>query len=287
MPDGERQSGDSRGVAVAAALAAAIAVPALGGYVAYRARWRAPYRPCLEHVDVDGQLARRGIPPIRVGFVTDTHIGPAIRARDVDRAVALLFASPPDILLLGGDIICESPRYIPEAAGVLGNYAASPRYGTFAVLGNHDYSNDAPRLTRALEREGIRVLRNEAAAIAHGGQALWIAGLDDALLGRPDPEATFSGVPEHDASLALWHEPDWAETIARFRPMLQLSGHSHGGQVRLPLLGAAATPAGGRKFPHGLYEVGGSRVYTSRGVGVYRPPVRFRCPPEVTLISIR
>jgi predicted MPP superfamily phosphohydrolase len=262
-------------------------VSTLAGYVAPGARHRAPYQPRLEHVDLDGRLASRGMPPIRVGFVTDTHVGPVIRARDVDRALALLFASPPDLLLLGGDFICESPRYIPEAARVLGDYASSPRYGTLAVLGNHDYSNDAPRLVRALERRGVSVLRNEATAIAHGGEPLWVAGIDDALLGRPDPDAAFASVPEKNSAIALWHEPDWAERLARFAPIIQLSGHSHGGQVRLPVLGAVATPSGGRAFPGGLHEAGDARVYTSRGVGVYRPPVRFRCSPEVTLVTIR
>jgi predicted MPP superfamily phosphohydrolase len=218
--------------------------------------------------------------------VTDTHIGPAINARDVDRSLSLLHAVNPDLLLLGGDYICESPRFAPEAAAVLSEHAAATPLGAVAVLGNHDYACDASRLTSLLERRGIRVLRNESACLATGSRELWIVGIDDAVLGAPDLPRAFAGVPRDSAVLALWHEPDWATETARFRPMLQLSGHSHGGQVRLPLLGNIAAPSGGRRYVTGLNDAAGMPVYTSRGVGVFRPPIRFRCPPEVTLICL-
>jgi predicted MPP superfamily phosphohydrolase len=218
--------------------------------------------------------------------VTDTHIGPVISARDVDRALSLLRAENPDLLLLGGDYICESPRFAPDAAAVLGEHAASVPCGALAVLGNHDHSCDAPRLTSLLERRGIRVLRNDAVRITSGIGELWIVGIDDALLGTPDVPRAFANVPPDSATLALWHEPDWAAETARFGSLIQLSGHSHGGQIRLPLLSNIAAPSGGRRYVAGLNHAAGMPVYTSRGVGVYRPPIRFRCPPEVTLITL-
>jgi uncharacterized protein len=218
--------------------------------------------------------------------VTDTHIGPIIRANDVDRALSLLCSASPDLLLLGGDYICESPRFAPDAAAVLGEHAASVPFGALAVLGNHDYSCDAPRLTSLLERRGIRVLRNDAARIATGSGDLWIVGIDDAILGTPDVPRAFANVPSDSAMLALWHEPDWAAETARFAPLIQLSGHSHGGQIRLPFFGNITAPSGGRRYVAGLNHAAGMPVYTSRGVGVYRPPIRFRCPPEVTLVTL-
>jgi uncharacterized protein len=87
-------------------------------------------------------------------------------------------------------------------------------------------------------------------------------------------------------AITLWHEPDWAECVVKYGAFLQLSGHSHGGQVRLPLVGPITAPAGGKRFVKGLNFAAGMPVYTTRGVGVYRPPVRFRCPPEVTLLTL-
>jgi predicted MPP superfamily phosphohydrolase len=198
----------------------------------------------------------------------------------------LLAAAGPDLLLMGGDYVCESPRYIAEAAAVLGEYALSARLGTLAVLGNHDYSNDASRIAAKLESRGIRVLRNDAVNVLGNESPLWIAGIDDAILGRPDPLAAFAQVPDLSPVVVLWHEPDWAEQSAGQGAILQLSGHSHGGQVRLPGLGDMAAPAGGRRFVSGRNTANGMPVYTSRGIGVYRPPVRFRCPPEVTLMTL-
>jgi predicted MPP superfamily phosphohydrolase len=224
---------------------------------------------------------------LRVGFVTDTHIGPACRAADVAKAMTLLAEASFDLLLFGGDFVCESPRFIPEAAAVFRSYAALPRYGAFAVFGNHDYANDAPRLEKSLDRIGIRVLRNEGVTVCARHRPYWIAGVDDAVLGRPDPELAFTNRPADTTAIALWHEPDWAEQTATMGASLQLSGHSHGGQILLPIIGHVAAPFGGRRFVAGLNEVAGMLVYTSRGVGVYRPPVRFRCRPEVTIITIR
>jgi predicted MPP superfamily phosphohydrolase len=222
-----------------------------------------------------------------MGFVSDTHVGPVISARDVDRAMALLFTAEPDILLLGGDYLSESPRYIAETAAVLGSYVPAARLGVLAVLGNHDYSNDARRVAKSFEKRGIQVLINTSARIVHGAADFWVAGIDDAILGQPDPAAAFAAVPDSAPVFALWHEPDWAEETARRGALFQISGHSHGGQVRLPLLGNLAAPPGGRCFVSGIHEIAGMPVYTSRGVGVFRPPVRFRCPPEVTLLTLR
>lgn len=267
------------------ALAAALSVVS-GGLTAVHARFLAPYQPRLEHIALEPAAGKSRDRAIRIAFVTDTHVGPVIRAADVERALRLYDAFAPDVLLLGGDLICESPRYIPEAAAVLGDFAGSLTGGAYAVLGNHDYSNDAPRLVNELERRGIRVLRNEAAPLGGRDSTLWVAGIDDALLGSPDLTAAFSGIPEMASAISLWHEPDWADAAAAKGAVLQISGHSHGGQVRLPGLGPAAAPTGGKRFVHGLNMAGSMPVYTSRGVGVYRPPVRFRCPPEVTLITV-
>jgi predicted MPP superfamily phosphohydrolase len=278
---------DSRwtNVAVRGALIAAGAVVSVAE-VGRRARHEAPYCPILERVDIRVPACIATPPRLRIGFVADTHLGSVIRAADIDRALDLLLAAEPDLLLFGGDYVSESPRHISDAAAVLGNVANTTRFGSLAVLGNHDYANGAGRMTAALEKRGVRVLRNESARIGDDTGELWLAGIDDALLGSADPQRAFASVPSGARAIALWHEPGWAHQVVKYGAYLQLSGHSHGGQIRMPIIGPIAAPAGGRRFAKGLNFVAGMPIYTTRGVGVYRPPVRFRCPPEVTLVTL-
>ena len=264
------------------ATGAVAAVASLGR----RARHEAPYRPVLERVEIHVPPGVQTPPRLRIGFIADTHLGSVLRPPDIDRALALLLAATPDLLLFGGDYVSESPRHIPDAAAVLGNVATATRFGSLAVLGNHDYGNGAARMTAALEKRGIRVLRNESARVGDDTGELWIAGIDDALLGSPDPQRAFASVPSSARAIALWHEPGLAEQVVKYGAFLQLSGHTHGGQVRLPVAGPIAAPAGGRRFLKGLNFAAGMPIYTTRGVGVYRPPIRFRCPPEVTLVTL-
>ena len=257
-----------------------------GAAVGRRARHVAPYLPVLERVEIHVPPGVETPPRLRIGFMADTHVGSVIRPADIDRALALLLAAEPDLLLFGGDYVSESPRHITDAAAVLGNGSGATRFGSLAVLGNHDYTNGAGRMTAALEKRGIEVLRNNSARVGDDTGELWIAGIDDALLGSPDPLSAFARVPPGARAVALWHEPDWAERMVQHGAFMQLSGHSHGGQVRLPVAGAIAAPVGGRQFVHGLNFAAGMPIYTTRGVGVFRPPVRFRCPPEVTLVTL-
>jgi predicted MPP superfamily phosphohydrolase len=278
---------DSRGTNAAVrgaviATGAALAIAEAGR----RARYVAPYRPVLERVDIRVPTGIETPPRLRIGFLADTHVGSVIRAADVDRALSLLLDTGPDLLLFGGDYVSESPRHISDAAAVLGNVANTTRFGSLAVLGNHDYANGAGRMTAALEHRGVRVLRNESARIGDDCGELWIAGIDDALLGSPDPRCAFASIPPSARAIALWHESGWAEQVVHYGAFLQLSGHSHGGQVRLPLVGPLAAPAGGGRFVEGLNFAAGMPIYTTRGVGVYRPPLRLRCPPEVTLVTL-
>ncbi len=249
-------------------------------------RYRNPYRPVLERVAFVLPDDHAGLAGLRIGFVTDTHVNPFFRRADLQRGVDLIAAERPDLILLGGDYISEATRYIDEAAPVLGELARRAPLGGFAVLGNHDLGGHTPAVVAGLERQGIRMLRNDVVPIPFGGDTLWVAGIDDTLLGQPLPAAAFARIPDGAATLCLWHEPDAADIATGFGPFAQLSGHSHGGQIRLPILGELAVPIGGRRYPVGAYDIDGMQLYVSRGLGTYRPPVRFRCSPEVTLVTL-
>ncbi len=258
-----------------------------GAAAAYEARYVNPYEPRLERVELTLPPGHEGLAGLRIGFLSDTHVGPFISPDDLARATALLLSQQPDVVLLGGDYIAESPRYAGPAAEVLGDLARAAPLGGFAVLGNHDFTaGSGAKVTEALERAGIPVLRNAAGTVRFNGDALWVAGVDEALIAGPNPAVTFAAIPQGAAVVALWHEPDWAERTARLGAFAQLSGHSHGGQVRLPGLGPVGLPPGGRRYVTGLNQAAGMPVYVTRGVGVYRPPIRLNCPPEVTLITL-
>jgi predicted MPP superfamily phosphohydrolase len=255
--------------------------------VLWNARHVAPYRPKLERIYLTVPPEHAALEGMTLGFITDTHISPAFRPAHLRRAVALLAEARPDVVLFGGDYASETTRFAGDAARVLGDVAACSPLGGYAVLGNHDEQLDSDKVVAAFEQSGIPMLRNEARPLVHNGARLWIVGLDDALAGHNDPARAFRDVPRGAASIVVWHEPDWAEEAACYGPFAQLSGHTHGGQIRLPFVSALALPPGGRRYDAGFFNVDGMRLYISRGVGVYRPPIRFRCPPELTLITLR
>jgi predicted MPP superfamily phosphohydrolase len=130
-------------------------------------------------------------------------------------------------------------------------------------------------------------LRNRSVAFARAGVRLWFAGTDDVLEGHANLQLTLEGIPPEEPVILLAHEPDFAVHAARFPVDLQLSGHSHGGQIRLPLLGAPVLPPLARRYPWGLHRIGGLTLYTNVGIGTIALPVRFLCPPEITLITLR
>ncbi len=276
----------SRGSLLAGGAIGALAAIGVSARELYAARHINPYSPQLERIELPLPPSIAALHGLKIGFVTDTHVGPFISLDDLQRALDLLRPEKPDLLLLGGDYISESPRYLAGAAELLELLAAEAPLGCYAVMGNHDYSITGAYAIKALAEVGIPILRNDVAEVKVGNDSLWIAGIDETLLGSPDPEGTMAKVPKGGAALALWHEPTFAEQAAAAGAFAQLSGHTHGGQVRLPIIGPIGLPVHGHRHVIGLSEANGMPVYTSRGVGVYRPPIRINCPPEVTVVTL-
>ena len=268
-------------------MAGVLAAIGLSSAEVYASRYVNPYDPVLERVTLPLPAEHSGLDGLKIGFVTDTHVGPFISNDDMRRALDLLRPEAPDLLLLGGDYASESPRYVAGAAAVLGEFARETPLGGYGVMGNHDYSISGRYAIDGLEDAGIGLLINDVAEVRVNGESLWIAGIDETLLGDPDVAGTFAKAPAGAAVLALWHEPQFAEQAAKAGAFAQLSGHTHGGQIRLPGIGPLGLPVHGKRHVIGRSDANGMPVYTSRGVGVYRPPMRFNCPPEVTLVTLR
>lgn len=265
---------------------AGLAASAFAGCWLYRLRHVNPYRPVLERISLALPAGSEALSGLRIGFITDIHAGPFISAEDVWRAVRLLQAGSPDLVLLGGDFVSESPRHLSAVMPALGELCRAAPLGGLAVLGNHDIFVSESKLTAALTGQGIRVLCNESAEIHWHGGRLWVVGIDETLHGHPRPDQAFAGVPHGEAALVLWHEPEFAAQSAERGAFAQLSGHTHGGQIRLPGLKPVWLPRHGRKHITGMNVVNGMPVYTARGAGIYRPPLRLNCPPEVTLATL-
>jgi predicted MPP superfamily phosphohydrolase len=215
----------------------------------------------------------------RIVQLTDIHHGLFLPLQAVIDAVKLVNHLEPDLVALTGDFVTYSQAYIAPVAAVLGCLRA--RYGVFAVLGNHDFRVGAEQLTRALRREKIAVVRNRHSPIRRAGQTLYIAGVDD-LRYRADLQRALRGIPAGAPSILLSHNPAIIRRAARCGVNLVLSGHTHGGQVNLPLLGNIYGRSPEQlRFKVGWDRLGPTQIYVSRGIGTVVLPVRLRCPAEV------
>lgn len=231
------------------------------------------------------------LPPALNGFticqLSDLHRGPVVSEEHIRRAVEMAMSLNADLIAVTGDFVSEKVRYAASCAAALAGLRA--RYGVYGVLGNHDYwTRDVGAVADTVTRGGIQLLTNRAVRLNVKGFNWWLCGVDDVWAGEPNLDNTLQYVSERDFKILLCHEPDFADDAAKRNIPLQISGHSHGGQVRLPLIGGPILPYLGRKYPIGLQQVENSStlVYTNVGVGSIIPPVRLNCRPEVTLMTL-
>jgi predicted MPP superfamily phosphohydrolase len=228
---------------------------------------------------------------MRMVQVSDFHIGHGMDKEHLDSILGLALAEAPDCFVLTGDFVDKYPRRtrIAENIAVVAESfrPLSMLCPTFAVLGNHDHKASGPGVERALTSAGVVVLRNSVTAFERGGRQVHIAGVDDVREKKDQFDKVLGQLPENEAAILLVHEPDFADTSAATgRFDLQISGHSHGGQVSIPLLGPPYLPELGQKYPQGLYQVGDMLLYTNRGIGVTTINLRFNCRPEITVFTL-
>ena len=222
----------------------------------------------------------------RIAFLTDLHSSAAVPLWYLERAVATALALEPDIVLLGGDYISHSGRYAQGLVGLLRPLAAPD--GVYAVLGNHDHYVSAELVRSKLSEAGVKELRNASVVLRRGGAELAVGGVGEMRFDVIDFEATAAGLAASVPRIVVSHDPDvFAYWPAGIRLDLMLSGHTHGGQAHLPLLGPPYVPSQfGFRYLSGHFQDGDRQLYVSRGVGAITLPVRWRCPPEATLIVL-
>lgn len=259
--------------------ATAISVGALAGVGAYGTVYE---RHRVARVARD--VTVRGLPPaldgLRIGMITDVHHSSVVPGDDVMRAVSLLTDAAPDIVVLGGDYISFFDRnYIGPVAELLAPLANAP-HGSFAVLGNHDDEKEVPP---ALTARGFTVLKDQRTQLTINGETLDVAGIKFWTRTPGEIAGVLKGTG--GTTMLLAHDPRRLAEAAALDVQLVLSGHTHGGQVIVPALGAIV----GRKFPvlAGYATRENTAIFVSRGVGTVYVPVRVNCPPEVVVLTLR
>lgn len=221
----------------------------------------------------------------RIVHLSDIHHGLFLPLHVVRGAVELSNQLEPDLVALTGDFVTYSQEYVQPVAAVLGGLRA--RYGVFAVLGNHDFRVGADQVARALRRERIEVLRNCHTAFRRCGELLHIAGIDDLGYGA-DLGRALRGIPPAAPTVLLAHNPAIIRRAARDGVSLVLSGHTHGGQVNLPLVGTIYGRSPEKmRFKIGWDRLGPTQIYVSRGIGTVVLPVRVRCPAELPHLELQ
>lgn len=233
-----------------------------------------------------------------IAQLSDIHLNEFTEPFLLREAIDHINRLTPDMVLLTGDYV--SAQVLPqkmtigtawECASLLTQITCPHRY---SVLGNHDCFAGADEIAEALRSHGIPVLRNAHLPIERRGKRIWLAGFDDPVCGKPNPDRA---IPESirkqpgEPVILMCHAPDFADEFlthpASRSVALMLSGHTHGGQVRLPLLGALHLPPLGRKYVEGLFTLGDLQLYVNRGIGSVGLPFRFDCRPEITLFTLR
>lgn len=228
---------------------------------------------------------------LRIAQISDIHMGGWMNLERLQRAADLVLEQKPELLLITGDFLIGrdaaaiSQQTVQDLITGLSRLAAS--FPTFAVLGNHDYWTDVELVRHILSSSGITDLTNAVFTLKRAEDSLHLCGVDDLWEGEARIDDVIAQLQDEAPAILLAHEPDFADTSAATgRFDLQLSGHTHGGQVVLPFLGPPVLPHLGRKYPSGLYKIRDMFQYTNRGIGMARLPVRINCPPEITVFIL-
>jgi hypothetical protein len=222
---------------------------------------------------------------LRIVQISDIHHGLFLPKEWLYDAVDKANRLNPDVIALTGDFITYSRRNIEPAAELLGRLRA--RYGVYAVLGNHDFRVDADAVASALGRQHIEVLRNRHVGLNFGGESIYLAGVDDYGYGA-DLRRAIRGVPQKAATILMAHNPRIIRLASRHGVSLVLSGHTHGGQVNIPLLGTVYGRSPERlRYKIGWDRMGETQIYVSRGIGTIVLPWRLRCPAEITHLELQ
>ncbi|MBT2678380.1 metallophosphoesterase [Bacillus sp. ISL-35] len=234
-----------------------------------------------------------GFDGVKIIQFSDTHIGFQYTIEQLAKLVAKINQLNPDLIVFTGDLL-DDPRHFTDKKKKITTLLSQLEapLGKFAVYGNHDHGGYGSDLYKQMmEQSGFSLLLNDSAAVRLlDGSSIWITGIDDAMLGKPNLKEAMSNIPKDSYTILLSHAPDKADEAAHYSIQLQLSGHSHGGQIQIPFYGPLVTPPYAEKYVEGFYDAGNNKefkLYVNRGLGTTRLPFRFLSQPELTLFTLK
>lgn len=223
----------------------------------------------------------------RIIQISDFHFGSWFDESALLHVVEEVNQLEPDLIAITGDFISYNPSVHAQIL-VKALSQLQAKEAKVAVLGNHDYYHDPELVREILWKSNIRDLSNQVYTLQRNSSQLNVAGIDDHLTGKDNLDYVIKQIPDGATTILLAHEPDFADISAHTGKFdLQLSGHSHGGQIRLPYVGSIYLPPQGRKYPSGIYTINGMTLYTNRGLGASWLRYRYNCPPEISVFTLR
>ena len=251
---------------------------------AARVAFTEPFMLSIERQEIYLRRLPAKLDGLRVVHLSDFHYGPLVNPQHLQRAVKVANDLRPDLIALTGDYISQDRVYAAPCAEVVGKLRA--RHGVYAVLGNHDHWTDAQLIADLFRAEDIRVLVNEGSRMDLHGESFWLAGVDDTMVGLEDLSLALAGARHDELKLLLAHNPTILRRAARAGVDLVLSGHTHGGQVTWRSeKSRSGRPR--RRMLRGLGRRGNTQIYVTRGLGTVVLPIRYGCPPEISVLDLR
>lgn len=253
------------------------------------ARYIEPHMLTVQKHDITHTKIPRHFHNFKVLQFSDTHVGFHYDLNDLEKLVDRINQEEPELILFTGDLVDEPHTYSfpPRLVEILNKLEAP--MGKYWIYGNHDHGGyGTDKIREVMDQSGFQLLQNKHVSIQNGDSSFTLAGVDDVMLGKPDINQTLSQAPDELFTLLMVHEPDVALEYQHYPIDVQLSGHSHGGQVQLPFFGYLVTPPFAEHFVEGHYPLEeGLQLYVSRGIGTTRLPYRFLCRPEISVFHLK
>lgn len=237
----------------------------------------------LERLTIDVPRLPKKLDGLKIIHLSDIHHSPFTNLEHIERTIKIANRLKPDMFILTGDYVSHEKKYIAPVAKALGSLKSE--FGTYACLGNHDHWTDPDLVVKKFRSAGITMLVNEGFRFEARGASFWIAGVDDHMVGKTDIVTALKGSFPDEMKLLLAHNPLIFRQAARYGVDLTLSGHTHGGQVKVRDPEKRLLPK--RKLTSGLHRRKDSQIYITRGIGTVVLPIRYQCPPEISLLELR